>query len=171
MENVSILEKLLGSWASLFSLSDFSISFSPKPDYADIKGKPPQTVTAVDWWSVLQYHNHYTCCSETYRRLYVVFKKSSESNSHVLSLFKINHKKVSTEKSWCRIAIQRKKKYPYICSSLSFAPKGKHLSSEGDLVLQFDSKKKDCAISSKRNAFPAAKSLKFPYRGKGGTHC
>lgn len=45
-----------------------------------------------------------------------------------------------------------KKKNPCICSF--FSPKGEHLSSNGDLVLQFDRKKKHCGIYRKKNAFP-----------------
>lgn len=50
------------------------------------------------------------------------------------------------------------KKNPYINigSRPSYSLKEKLLSREGDLVLQFDRKKKDCAIYSKRSAFPAA---------------
>lgn len=57
---------------------------------------------------------------------------------------------------------------PYLCLRPSFSPKGKHLSSEEDLVLHLDKNKKDCAVYNERNAF-LSKSLKFPFPGKGET--
>lgn len=52
MGNVSIVKKVLESWASLFSPSVSCISSSPKQNYSNIKGKPPQTIAALDCCSI-----------------------------------------------------------------------------------------------------------------------